>query len=77
MVAIPGNTPLLTVMPIGQIHNAVPQQSIILACQLQYLIDCGILGNSVYKQCVGIPMRTDCALLLKNLFLFHYEYKGN
>ena len=30
----------------------------------------------MYRQCVGIPMGTDCApLLLANLFLFYYEYK--
>ena len=33
------------------------------------------IGNGVYRQCVGIPMGTDCALLLANLFLFYYEYK--
>ena len=33
------------------------------------------IGNSVYRQCVGIPMGTDCAPLLANLFLFYYEYK--
>ena len=26
-------------------------------------------------QCIGIPMGTDCAPLLTNLFLFYYEYK--
>ena len=29
----------------------------------------------MYRQCVGIPMGTDCASLLANLFLFYYEYK--
>ena len=29
----------------------------------------------MYRQCVGIPMGTDCAPLLANLFLFYYEYK--
>ena len=33
------------------------------------------IGNKVYRQCVGIPMGTDCAPLLANLFLFYYEYK--
>ena len=28
------------------------------------------IGNRVYWQCVGIPMGTDCAPLLANLFLF-------
>ena len=34
------------------------------------------IGNRVYQQCVGIPMGTDCAPLLANLFLFYYEYKS-
>ena len=33
------------------------------------------VGNKVYRQCVGIPMGTDCAPLLANLFLFSYEYR--
>ena len=32
------------------------------------------VGNSVYRQTIGIPMGTDCAPQLANLFLFHYEY---
>ena len=28
------------------------------------------VGNKVFKQAIGIPMGTDCALLLANLFLF-------
>ena len=31
-------------------------------------------GDQVFKQTVGIPMGTDCAPLLANLFLFFYEY---
>ena len=31
-------------------------------------------GDQVLKQTVGIPMGTDCAPLLANLFLFFYEY---
>ena len=31
-------------------------------------------GLYIYRQCVGIPMGTDCAPLLANLFLFFYEY---
>ena len=44
---------------------------------MEYLIDniYVSIGNRVYKQCVGIPMGTDCAPLLANLFLFYYEYK--
>ena len=33
------------------------------------------VGNKVFKQAIGIPMGTDCAPLLANLFLFFYEYK--
>ena len=51
-----------------------------LIAYVEYLVDniyvC--VGNRVYRQCVavscGIPMGTDCAHLLANLFLFYYEY---
>ena len=33
------------------------------------------VGNKVFRQQVGIPIGTDCAPLLANLFLFYYEYK--
>ena len=33
------------------------------------------VGSKVFRQQVGIPMGTDCAPLLANLFLFYYEYK--
>ena len=44
---------------------------------VEYLIDniYVSIGNRVYRQCVGIPMGTDCAPLLANLFLFYYEYR--
>ena len=44
---------------------------------VEYLIDNVFVsvGNRVYKQCVGIPMGTDCAPLLANLFFFYYEYR--
>ena len=44
---------------------------------VEYLIDniYVSIGNRVYTQRVGIPMGTDCAPLLANLFLFFYEYK--
>ena len=48
----------------------------LIAC-VEYVINniyVGI-GNRVYRQCIGIPMGTDCALLVANLFLFYYEYK--
>ena len=33
------------------------------------------VGNRIFKQTIGIPMGTDCAPLLANLFLFFYDYK--
>ena len=32
------------------------------------------MGNRVFQQHIGIPMGTDCAPLLANLYLFYYEY---
>ena len=42
----------------------------------EYLIDNVYIkvGNNVYRQSIGIPMGTDCAPQLANLFQFHYEY---
>jgi len=34
-----------------------------------------VCGDSLFKQKIGIPMGTDCAPFLANLFLFAYEYK--
>ena len=44
---------------------------------IEYLIDNIYIkvGSKVFRQQVGIPMDTDCAPLLANLFLFYYEYK--
>ena len=43
---------------------------------MEYLIDNVYIkvGNKVYCQTVGVPVGTDCAPQLPNLFLFHYEY---
>ena len=43
---------------------------------IEYLVDNIFIkiGNRVYRQCVGIPMGTDCAPLIANLYLFFYEY---
>ena len=32
------------------------------------------IGNSVFRQIIGIPMGTDCAPYLANLFLYWYEF---
>jgi len=44
---------------------------------VEYLVDNIFIRvrDKVYKQVVGIPVGTDCAPLLVNLFLFHYKYK--
>ena len=44
---------------------------------MEYLIDNIYIkvGNKVFRQQLGIPMGTDCAPLLENLFLFYYEYE--
>ena len=33
-------------------------------------------GGTLFQQVVGIPMGTNCAPLLADLFLYSYEYKG-
>ena len=33
------------------------------------------VGNKVFRQCIGIPMGTNCAPLLANLYAFYFEYK--
>jgi len=35
-----------------------------------------VCGDSLFKQKIGIPMGTDCAPFLANLFLFAYELSG-
>ena len=42
----------------------------------EYLIDNVYVkaGNNVYRQNIGIPMGTDCAPQLSNLYLFYHEY---
>ena len=32
------------------------------------------VGDKIFRQCIGIPMSTDCAPYLANLFLFAYEF---
>jgi hypothetical protein len=32
-----------------------------------------VVGEQVFQQSVGIPMRTNCAPLLVHLFLYSYE----
>ena len=45
--------------------------------ETDYLVDniYVLVGNKVFRQCIGIPMGTDCTPLLANLYLFSFEYK--
>ena len=52
-------------------------ESEILIKMINWLIDNTyvIVGDKVFRQVIGIPMGTDCAPFLANLFLFSYEFK--
>ncbi len=43
---------------------------------LDFLLDDLFLcfGHGVYRQCIGIPMGTNCAVCLANFYLFTYEF---
>ncbi len=43
---------------------------------LDFLLDNFFLcfGQAVYKQCIGIPMGTNCVVYLANFYLFTYEF---
>ena len=57
------NTPNLTVNQLVEMFN--------------FLIDNIYIqiGSAVYQQTIGIPMSTDCAPLVADLFLFSYEFE--
>ena len=42
---------------------------------IRYLIDniYVVCGDTIFRQIIGIPMGTDCAPFLANLFLYSYE----
>ena len=52
-------------------HNITEEQLVAYVVVNTYVS----IGNRVYRQCVGIPMGTDCAPLVANLFLLYYEYQ--
>ena len=61
--------------------NIEKKNNISLSCDdvvflLHWLIDNTYVtvGNKIFKQCIGIPMGTDCAPYLANLFLYAYEF---
>ena len=60
-------------------QTRIANVSIELIGLIDFLIDNIFIqvGNMVFRQCIGIPMGTDCTPLLANLFLFYYEYNYN
>jgi len=58
-------------------RHSISEEVLVAYVAMEYLIDniYVSIGNKVYRQCIGIPMGTDCAPLVANLFLFYYEYK--
>ena len=50
-------------------------EMLIEANALNYLLDNILIrfGSKLYRQIVGIPMGTNCAYLVADLFLFCYE----
>ena len=62
--------------------NAPRKKTLHLNCReitnlMRWLIDNIYVsfGDCVFRQIIGIPMGTDCAPFLANLFLYSYEYK--
>ena len=57
-----------------QDHSVTEDQ---LVKHIKFLVDNIYIqvGNKIFRQAIGIPMGTDCAPLLANLFLFYHEYK--
>lgn len=60
-----------------QISDVTFVESETLIKMINWLVDNTyvIVGDKVFRQVIGIPMGTDCAPFLANLFLFSYEFK--
>ena len=70
-----GNAYWSDVPSSSSLKQSISEQ--VLVIYMEYLIDNIYvnIGSRIYRQCIGIPMGTDCAPLVANLFLFYYEYK--
>ena len=70
-----GNAYWSDVPSSSSLKQSISEQ--VLVNYMEYLIDNIYvnIGSRIYRQCIGIPMGTDCAPLVANLFLFYYEYK--
>ena len=63
-----------TSRPVANTRNLTVNQ---LVEMFNFLIDTIYIqiGSAVYQQTIGIPMGTDCAALVADLFLFSYEFE--
>ena len=63
-----------TSRPVANTRNLMMNQ---LVEMFNFLIDNIYIqiGSAVYQQTIGIPMGTDCAPLVTDLFLFSYEFE--
>ena len=59
-------------VPSSSLKQSISEQ--VLVNYMEYLIDniYVIIGSRIYRQCIGIPMGTNCAPLVANLFLFSF-----
>ncbi len=58
------------------LHSFKVAEASDLISWLDFLLDNLFLcfGQGVYRQCIGIPMGTDCVVYLANFYLFTYEF---
>jgi hypothetical protein len=58
------------------LHSFKVAEALDLISWLDFLLDNLFLcfGHCVYRQCIGIPMGTNCAVYLANIYLFTYEF---
>ena len=56
--------------------NATHKAKSLLKKTLRYLLDnCYIkLGNKIFRQVIGIPMESDRAVFMANLFIYYFQY---
>ena len=60
--------------PFNMISSGFFRNNYSLCCQFYLLNNIYIrFGNKLYRQIVGIPLSTNCAPLVADLFLFCYE----
>jgi hypothetical protein len=58
------------------LHSFKVAEASDLISWLDFLLDNLFLcfGHGVYRQCIGIPMGTNCVVYLANFYLFTYEF---